>query len=403
MRVRANKAENGETKGRSELISAEERVAELRLRLTMLEREAEAHKVDDKFMKETLQRVNARNTEDATNLKRRITTLEREREDSLQTHMQESRALRSQLNDALTECSRARRDADEKDQELKLLTDTIESEGDAGDKEIEKLRLEKGQLLYRINSLAAHADQKVREGIAASAGKREAELILEREGKRAAEVESDNMRAQMTELETTLSALRDGRGGGVNGSEEDLAAVGKLKMDLDSSLKEAEVLRVQNAELTRRLTTGATDYEQLNRSNTILSERVKISELRLKQVEAREEESKIRLERARIRDEGADISSMFSPSRSFVGLANQQSQSILFERVISELQRDIDESRASFAVLEQEHEDLLALLAQQQIEKECMVGLLGEEGKAKAISQAEQLCVERFNQYIEMA
>ena len=41
----------------------------------------------------------------------------------------------------------------------------------------------------------------------------------------------------MTELETTLSALREGRGGGVNSSEEDLAAVGKLQMDLDSSLK----------------------------------------------------------------------------------------------------------------------------------------------------------------------
>ena len=135
----------------------------------------------------------------------------------------------------------------------------------------------------------------------------------------------------------------------------------------------------------------------------ILNERVKITELRARQVEERENESKIRLERARLRDEvtegSVDTSSMFSPSSRSFG----QQQSVLFERVISELQRDIDESRTSFGVLEAEHEDLLALLAQQQIEKECLASHLGEEMTATAMKKAEQVCVNRFQQYIEMA
>ena len=60
-----------------------------------------------------------------------------------------------------------------------------------------------------------------------------------------------------------------------------------------------------------------------------------------------------------------------------------------------------------FSELEGEHEDLLALLAQQEIEKESLKGALRgatreEETVERAMKEAESVCIQRFNQYVTL-
>ena len=104
--------------------------------------------------------------------------------------------------------------------------------------------------------------------------------------------------------------------------------------------------------------------------------------MRLKQVEDREKEGLLRMERVKLREEG------------------------VWDGGEAELVDELDQLRGIYEDLEAEHEDLLALLAQQQIEKEQLKhGLLnygGEDAVQLARREAEEICVERFSQFIEM-
>jgi hypothetical protein len=71
-----------------------------------------------------------------------------------------------------------------------------------------------------------------------------------------------------------------------------------------------------------------------------------------------------------------------------------------------ELMEEVEGLRAMYEELEVEHEDLLALLAQQQLEKETLQSALlshgGEVAVEDAQREAEEICISRFDQFIRM-
>ena len=114
--------------------------------------------------------------------------------------------------------------------------------------------------------------------------------------------------------------------------------MGKVRVELDNVRKENETVRGENARLTQRITAN---FEEMQRANAILTERAKMAEMRVKQVEERETEGRVRLERARLREEGLS-DSMFSPGGTGRGLGGDAQ---LFDRVVAELQREVEEGR----------------------------------------------------------
>ena len=140
-----------------------------------------------------------------------------------------------------------------------------------------------------------------------------------------------------------------------------------------------------------------------------MSERVKIAELRLQQVDEREKESMVRLERAKLREEGVlDLQeSLFSPQAQGPGTPQGPAAGNMSVAMVATMQDEIAESHARYIDLENEHEDLLALLAQQQLEKDTLKSALvkssgGDEAVIAAQREAEQLCIERYQHYIKM-
>ncbi|GMH99012.1 hypothetical protein TrVE_jg231, partial [Triparma verrucosa] len=399
MRVKMLQSDEAENMAKTILRTTEQKLAEVRLQLSMYEREVEAMKTDSKYLRETLDRTKERNNESSANFKKRIYALEREREDILESNLAEVRALREELKNTGTDRDHQKRLAEEKEKDLILLNESVRGDGEMGEREIDRLRYEKAQLLQSANHAAANFERKMREAIAASAGKREAELILEREGKKQAEMTSEGLRTEVSELQATVRALGEGGKGG-EGESAATAAMGKVRVELDNVRKENETVRGENARLTQRITAN---FEEMQRANAILTERAKMAEMRVKQVEERETEGRVRLERARLREEGLS-DSMFSPGGTGRGLGGDAQ---LFHRVVAELQREVEEGRAMFSELEGEHEDLLALLAQQEIEKESLKGALRgatreEETVERAMKEAESVCIQRFNQYVTL-
>jgi len=355
----------------------EEQLAGARLKVSMLERELESAKADTHYMKEAIERLKGRNDEALSGAKARVAVLERDREELLNNHVTEMRGMRKQIQKLEQECDEFRRLVEDREGEISILNSTITSEEAVGEKEIERLRYEKAQLLASARKNATGFERKLREATAVAAGRREAEFIALSTAKSNAENRIAELLGEIGELKTTLDILKEGRDKGL---ESEFEAMGELRMEVEKLKSENEALRVENNQLTQRITAN---FEEMDRSTVILNERARIAEMRLKQVEDREKEGLLRIEKAKLREE--------------VGLRGGEGEGALEE---------LEDLRAMYEDLEVEHEDLLALLAQQQVEKDFLQqGLMtygGDEAINNALQQAEEMCITRFQQYIQM-
>lgn len=74
--------------------------------------------------------------------------------------------------------------------------------------------------------------------------------------------------------------------------------------------------------------------------------------------------------------------------------------------MIRELQSEMSQERQMYQDLLAEHEDLLALLAQQDCEKKCLQQALadadGNDAVEKAILEAEEKVVHQFGKYVQI-
>jgi hypothetical protein len=173
----------------------------------------------------------------------------------------------------------------------------------------------------------------------------------------------------------------------------------------------------------------------MTRQQTYLTERAKIAEQRVSQVEERERETLVKMEMIRMREEKLHNSQSqanpFNPNSSEIHASNYGAtpakMSLLggslfspeergglglnaeLGEVMSALEAELERQRDMYGDLEIEHEDLLALLAQQEIEKGCLRDALrGEEGgggedRVRAAQQeAETICITKYKQYIAL-
>ncbi|GMH46306.1 hypothetical protein TrRE_jg3250, partial [Triparma retinervis] len=357
----------------------EEQLASARLKIGMLEREVESLKADGSFMKETIDRVKERHNEALGSFKARIGSLESERETLLNTHVNDMRGMRKEVQRLEKECDELRRLAEDRENEVSLLNQALTTDEAVGEKEIERLRYEKAQLLASARKTATGFERKLREATSVAAGRREAEFIALKEGKKDVDNRVAQLLGEIGELKTTLEIVKEGRDKGMEGEFE---AMGQLRMECEKLRNDNEALRTENGHLTQRI---SANFEEADRSNVILTERCRIAEMRLQQVEDREKEGLLRMEKVKLREERN------------VGVWGGEDP---------ELMEEVEGLRAMYEELEVEHEDLLALLAQQQLEKETLQSALlshgGEVAVEDAQREAEEICISRFDQFIRM-
>ena len=166
-KVAAFQAERDDAK--RQLRINEEELASAKLKVSMTEREVEALRSDATFMNDAFERIKERNNESIVALRSRTTALEKEREELLATHIREIRVLRKESHSLSAESDELKRMVEDKDSELALLQQTLSGEEFAGEKEIERLRYEKAQLLSSTKKAAANFERKLREATSLSA------------------------------------------------------------------------------------------------------------------------------------------------------------------------------------------------------------------------------------------
>ena len=331
---------------------AEERLASESLRLSVMEREIHGLKSDEKYLVESRERMKERNEEGNAVLKTRISNLENERNEMSSEHLAEVRELRKHLQVEIKEKDALQRQMIDLQGEVETLKQANKGGQQQEEAEINRLRAEKSVLLKNAAEISSSMDTRVRKAVAAAAGKREAEMIAEREATKAANAQLRETQLLNMGQEKTIMELRkkieENFAAGSEREKTELVGIGELRRERDLLKSEVMNMRENNN----------------NGNGNFVGDITPRSELKL----------------------------MATP------MATPQNNNLAFAELTT-LREDYHE-------LESEHEDLLALLAQQEIEKGVLKKnlevKLGEEALRKCMKDAEDVTVERFGQYIDI-
>eukprot|EP00979_Chaetoceros_neogracilis_P000098 scaffold24_cov183-Chaetoceros_neogracile.AAC.1 len=145
-----------------------------------------------------------------------------------------------------------------------------------------------------------------------------------------------------------------------------------------------------------------------------LEEKCKIAEVKIRRLESAEhKEAALAAEIAKIQDENRALNNAkLKDTESFDDMAsNTEAKCENIDPtdqldLIRDLQSEMNSEREIYQELLEEHEDLLALLAQQDCEKKCLQLALaeadGNDAVERAILQAEEKVVQQFGKYVQI-
>ena len=286
-----------------------------------------------------------------------------------------------------------------------LYTTTTKHEVSAGSTpatELAKLRGAHAQLLSAAAEEGSRTERRIREAVAANACSVEADVIVERELRFAAESALETMKNQLETLRHAQCSLP------LKPSQEVDRLVSQLKHSKAETKKLAEQvatthhehekskaeLQTTIDELTLKYRKAQTRAHKLEREGQFDSDvNAEASRLRLTQKFDSEDEHWLVARDSTIQEEKKEISGFsFSSSEAFDYIQQQKVA--------------IHDERQMYQELLAEHDDLLALLAQQDLEKaslhSALVDAAGIDAVDAAIQEAKDNAVKQFGRYIQL-
>jgi len=296
-----------------------------------------------------------------------------------------------------------------------LVHAAIESGGSHGpseDSELEALRVERIHYLSKISQDACDAERRVREAVAINTAELQAQVYIERGLRSTAERLVEDLQKQVVILKSDRFS--------VSSSSSALAAtcdnnncdreVYSLRLQLSDTTTELQNVKSENADLQQRL------YSMESESSLKIKElliKCHETERALTEVQRKEEyEASISKEMTLLKKESLYTPfrlSTSSPPRDSHSTENCQNDEntdpnsmdvgVLVNQ-ISEMKRSIESERLYYEEVKAEHDELLALLARQSVENECLqstiVELAGKDELQKAMIAAEEEVVRKF-------
>ena len=346
---------------------AEERAAKAAHHVVVYGQDLLAAKSEVKYLIQTMDELRQDDESKRAHLENRIRSLENDLEGFRRFHSSETDSLRNELTQV----------AMEKDRTLQLLKDserhntamTMAASKDyssvaheSPEAELAKLRIEKAQLLVAAADEGAKQARRIREVLATESSSSESDLLVERERRLASEAACDNMKLLVEELQKEVSQYRN----------ESFMAKSPSKMQVERDLElikyEMERIAEENSSLQTRLRAAEASCEL---ANTRLERQT--ADLRIAQATSSrlDREMKFQIE---MQSELGRMKVEHNPAPKQQAEEKEKEVDLL-PSVVDQLHQQseaIDKERSMYRKLHEEHEDLLALLGQQQAVKDIL-------------------------------
>lgn len=389
-----------------------------RLQLSVCEQEVISTKSDLAFLTQTLEETREADASKAASLEYRISALEDDREVLRRFHADELENLRNELTHVCMEKDRilhSLKESEKKNAAIVFSTSkqSESHESASPDAEIARLRIEKAQLLSAAAEEGSRAERRIREAVAAHLSSMEADVILERELRAAAEAAVEDMKVRLEQQKSRANedSERDGPAAEKEKSGTGSTAVlDQLSAELKRLKEENRTLSTDNSALQKQLEKAK---EQSSADILELTEKWRKAQARAQKLESTVSfDAEVTTQVAKLRaTHGADadtpgkwilVSGNPIDNDPSQGLSALDAYDFVQEQKIA-----IQEERAMYLELLAEHDDLLALLAQQDLEKASLHAALarvaGQEAVDDAMAVAEKNAMHQFGKYIKLA
>lgn len=382
---------------------AEERAANSRLHAAACEQELLAAKSDIALLMESMDLLKQDEKELRETLENRVKSLKDDREVMILAYGNDIKNLKTEISRSQMERDRLLHALNESEKANSALVHStaVDQGGNDSSMELElaKLRLEKAQLLAVVQENRSKVEQRIR---SLFGGEDDPDVAADKELILAAEKSLRTLQRKYDDISAQLKLA--------NESNADLLRkvkdtnVSALKNELYHYETEVGKLETMNEELKSQLKQATS---QAQSTNSKLEEKCRLFEAKIIDLERQErKEAALAAELAKLRGE---TSALVNHSNNGNGADSESKEAIGAEDLhdfVLELKEVVKEERQMYQDLLAEHEDLLALLAQQDIEKTSLQSALtilaGEEAVEKAILEAEAESVEQFGKYIKL-
>ena len=249
--------------------------------------------------------------------------------------------------------------------------------------DIEKLHIEKAELLVSLTNVAAKTEQRLRSLVDVQLSSRETELMIERELRQSLEISLGEKQAELERMSQQLTERSKSASLSVEQQENEASCdknMQLLQKKYERLTSDFSSVSKANANLREEIST-------LKLSNEKLLEKCRKSEIEARKIkEHRRFEADIASEIARLKvetikttnsNEGVAANALVLYSPGYNEIENTMSAETMYDLIL-DLSLSVKEERGLYQELLTEHEDLLALLAQQDME------LLGAQSNISA-------------------
>lgn len=382
------------------------------LELLMAKKDIESFEQRLSTMQQMVDKTRGEHLTTMSLLRSRVCSLEEEQSRATRIHEEQISRLKEQLSHAAVEKDQLLRSLREVEGSYSALVSARNSvkNGELNDEESEvaKLSIEKSELLFALSDAATKTEQRLRSLVAVQTSTHETELMIERELRQALETsleekenEINRIILQMTETERLKSQAEEKQKKEAFSHEKDIQT---LHSKLERLTSDINSLTKANRNLTEELSS-------LSLSNQKLLDKCRKSEIEVRKLkEQRQFDADIASEIARLKAEYTKSSNNsngpLSPSSTLGSHNNNEFEHIVSVEgmyyLILDLRNSVKEERALYHNLLLEHEDLLAIFAQLDLERSklqvALATFAGQSAVDDAIREAEEAAVMRFGE-----
>lgn len=400
---------------------ANESLSKIRLQTAVGEQEIVAAKSEINFLTQALEESRMNEESKRASLEYRIGSLEDENDVLRRYHSSELETVRNELAQVSMEKDRILHQLKESEKTNSSLVfaaskaENMEAE-DVSDLEAEvsKLRIENAHLLTVAADDKARAERRLREALAAHRATAEADTILEHELRLSAESTIESLKAQLDEIRN--SERKDALSRDEGQRTDAYQRVEKLTAQLDDLRQELQKVKQENSALKAKLEQTSTKAKA---EITSLTE-----ECRQAQAKAHQYGREDRFDTA-VRSEVAKLRRTMSPEKrgaqngDWMLVTHNENDDPALEKddpplvgaetfdLIRKQREEIQEERKMYLEFLSEHDDLLALLAQNDLEREYLKDALSKSAGSEAVDEVlrtvEEKAVEQFGNVIKVA
>lgn len=394
-----------------------ETLSKLRLHISVYEQEIIAAKSEVNFLSEAMEEL--RQTEDSkrASLEYRIGSLENENDVVRKYQAAELENVRNELAQVSMEKDMIMHKIKETEKTNASLVLAVSKEDrdnsprrNSIESECAKLRVENAHLLTVVEEEEEMVQRRLRELLSAQIASSELDVILERERRLSAEAARSILQEELNELHSDSTRFSDRKrdNGRKKSSDSITDELNSLRSFLDTMKKENERLKItmnEEASKAKHMIDILTEECRKAQAKACKFDRDTRTELAVQS-----EIAKMRLPALASNGDRKSWNEDFMYNSASKGPSTENYEASLpsaeaFD-LIRKQKEEIQEERMMYSETLQEHDDLLALVAQQDLEKCCLrealIEVAGYQVADEAMKRAEEFAVNRYGNALQV-